>query len=236
MASESRATLPVTITVHVPISAISAVRNATDNHDRILAIASITSHASFAVVEAIRKPEEHGAEGPHLLSLPRELRDRIWMFATVRSNILRVYPQDYRFPALCNTCEQTRAEAAPIYFGQNRFMCGVTDLKGAWMGRWTDIALGMLEASKSSPKDIRCELFMKGVDVSRDNWGHLKQWLKVFHEGRCVRLPRDYVPRRSGHRVAHNAFNIVEELLEDDWSRVSAVLEHFHDSVVRPHK
>lgn len=62
MASSQKTTVPITITVDVPISAICAVRNATDNDRRIGAIAEVSSKTTCVVVDAIRASASRSSE------------------------------------------------------------------------------------------------------------------------------------------------------------------------------
>lgn len=58
MASQSPpATVRINIAVDVPISAVSAIRNATNNAARVAAVATITTNAGCATIQAIQTPQ-----------------------------------------------------------------------------------------------------------------------------------------------------------------------------------
>ncbi|KAK5135519.1 hypothetical protein LTR08_005154 [Meristemomyces frigidus] len=235
MPPSREATVPITVTVDVPISAVSALRNATDNNERILAITTITSKSSSAVLQAIRAPQERSVNDLHLLGLPRELRDRIWELVLVKRKLLiSVQPGRYRLPGILRTCKQTVAEAAPIYFAQNTFQCYAGECKGAWTGDWVDAALRMVATGDRPGADIQCTLYVHSTYLKYEWLQHLKEWLRTFHQGRGLRMPREPGPRaEQDHHFIRNAFNIVEELKGDDWQKVSGILDQYLDVVRR---
>lgn len=57
-----------------------------------------------------------------LLSLPAELRNRIWSLTLLETERIDMsHKCRYRIPGLLSACRQIREEAAPIYYSENHF-------------------------------------------------------------------------------------------------------------------
>ncbi|KAK5709067.1 hypothetical protein LTR17_020130 [Elasticomyces elasticus] len=241
-------TVPVTITINVPIQAVTALRNSTNNNGRIAALTAITTAAGCEILRVVEKCPTRASSAPelHLLALPRELRDHIWRYVLVVPDTIRVVHKDqhaivFRFPSLLATCRQTRIEVAPIYFGENSFSFNIRSFKGAWVADWTSTALDMLyrpqdramwrlmlKSTVPVRHTIRYEI-TSGRSDSSNKWINLMAWLRVYHAGKGVRLPTE---KQRGSEAAQSAFDMVQSLIGVDWATVSSVLEDYRYALI----
>lgn len=119
-----------------------------------------------------------------------------------------------------------------MYFSSHDFHFYIRDLDGAWLTKWLRIASSMLgqkvaiESVSTLPKQICVRMVI--LTAGQPKWSNLLRWLKDFHAGRCIGLPR----KVSGVRQLNtppicSAFNIVRQLKNVHWSVVAGILEQY---------
>lgn len=152
-----------------------------------------------------------------LLSLPPEMRNRIYRFALLHENDILTQtgskpPAD---PAILRTCRQLRNEASGIYYQENDIVFEVESYDIDTYVRWTERSIHRRKAN------------VKFRMSAPPNWANLLRWLKAFYDNAwMLRLPPQ------GGRVcpepAGFLFDIAEEMqvgMGCTWGEVKRVLE-----------
>lgn len=166
--------------------------------------------------------EESEKAKPTLLSLPAELRNRIYEFVLLLEDgtpgIVDIYDEPDQ-PALLKVNHQIRDEAMSIFY-QNYFELSVHDLQPAPVQHhWCwDAGLDEIEIAGNWP------------------WSNLKDTLKRVHNGNdraaktCAELVKAelYIVCDNYSLLAHN-FRLLEIMKEDPWEKVEKVLEIYND-------
>ncbi|KAK5117142.1 hypothetical protein LTR85_008910 [Meristemomyces frigidus] len=160
---------------------------------------------------------------PTLLSLPGELRNRIYRHALVSDLLIRVTrTKDWEQPALLATSKQIRHEARKIYYLENRFRLIAANMDSAAITAF---------AQNVGPY-LHDDLQIVVEPTGRPDWNNLLRWLKDFFEGRSI--PDSESPEAgSPMKVVTNAFDIVRELAKAGlaWEQVVPVLESYRNGV-----
>ncbi|KAM0715529.1 hypothetical protein Q7P37_009027 [Cladosporium fusiforme] len=125
--------------------------------------------------DIITKTELNRTRSP-LISLPGELRNRIYRYTLVRARSIEIDASTWSThqPSLLATCRQIRAEALPIFYVENRISAEIRDWDPVVKQRLFDLSLShKLEMSS------RMHHF-HGVP----NWTNLYAWLRGVFDGR----------------------------------------------------
>jgi hypothetical protein len=160
-----------------------------------------------------------------LLSLPPELRNRIYEMVLVQSQTVMVAPAGISEPALLSTAKQVRNEAIQIYYGQNIFHITIDNLNPYPLVRWK-------ERRKALKRN--CRLKMKWgwscpVQPARQN---LHRWLEAYHDSqhryrlrRVSEIPMSAPLCISEEVIIGGMFYVVQCLRGRPWDEVERVLE-----------
>lgn len=126
-----------------PHRTLSGLRLHFERHYSFAAMGAIASKVKLATIatkvkRATKKKKNKGA-GSRLLSLPAELRLKIWEYALISPGLINLIPKDspptinaktcqlqVQQPSLLRTCRQVRGEALAIFYERNDFMCVVS--------------------------------------------------------------------------------------------------------------
>lgn len=162
---------------------------------------------------------------PMLLSIPAEIRNRIYRMVLVKGDWTRVKvnappPKD---PALLQTCRQIRAKSIELYYKENDFLFHIAKFDASKYIAWRKL-------SKYRKKH---GVFF-WISSSR-NWSNLLQWLKAwwYSEADCVKPADD--ASESGRRadaIATRLFSMVarmETIPDMKWAQVESMLEDVHE-------
>ena len=152
-----------------------------------------------------------------LLTLPRELRDQIYLCALAQAFAWAVDRDNCVQPALLRTCRQLRGEASTIFYQETSFQVLLVDCKFEphpehWV--WNH--------------GIHGALGFRGKYVG----SNLKKWLQLYHEdGKINYDGSGEVSDR--FVVIDKAFNIVRQMkaLGSDWKATEGILDTFRAGV-----
>ena len=155
-----------------------------------------------------------------LLELPAELRNQIYRYAVVEQDWVHLNDHNSSEAAVLQTCRQIRSEAGPIYYGENVFAVTLTDYKvrpqpAHWV--W----------------DVdRAKTFKLRNEGSLD-WENLKEWFRLYHEGKSRCLARRLDNGDDKRMVLSKIWDIVKGmvLLDVDWNTTEMVLEKFKEGI-----
>lgn len=161
---------------------------------------------------------------PALLSLPAELRNRIYRLALVQDAEIRIAPSHSPppEPALLSTCRQVRGEARNIYYQDNTFLFGVSDFDAAM--------LVTFESRSRTHRRANHSLALGGGP----NWANLKAWIRAVFEGRghyfSRRFDDEAVPAPLHEHLAVMCFDVMMRLRARgmEWKQAKGVLEDLH--------
>ena len=167
-------------------------------------------------------------QGSPFLTLPGELRNRIYRFILVQPPGERVQlrvPSDFTGPGLLTTCKQIRVEAQQIYYSENTFMVTCTawnsDLPVLWNRKAKQIG------KESGLERQRLAGHMDGLHEA--NWNNLIVWLQRYHAGTVTsktvapsRMPQDHQTARF---VISGMFRTVDIMKGKPWTEVLKELE-----------
>lgn len=113
-----------------------------------------------------------------LLKLPGELRNRIYRSALLEQPYVTVGRAAFVEPGLLLVCHQIRREAAPIYYGENKFRIPAPNYDSAtclrWMAKRTALSL-------KYDVRIQCSLTLGNGSDRQPDWENALQWLHRFH-------------------------------------------------------
>ncbi|KAK5127464.1 hypothetical protein LTR85_006803 [Meristemomyces frigidus] len=163
-------------------------------------------------------PDPAPASTHTLLTLPLEMRNRIYRFVLVEPQniVIRANEKPPEEPALLATCRQVRQESLNIYWKENNFEIEVRDYLAAFYARW---------CTKSKDKsDSKYNCTHTFTLLGRINWWNLKAWLRACYNKECRGLDADNANEEMA--VAAHLFDIVESMSEKcSWYQVAEVLK-----------
>jgi hypothetical protein len=122
------------------------------------------------------EPPASAKTSSRLLSLPGELRNRIYRFAIIGHRALEIDAARWSThqPPLLKTCKQVRHEALRLFYIENKISTDIHDWNPIVKYNFQQLML----AHKVRPANLH-HYFSGGP-----NWGNLMNWLKAVHEGR----------------------------------------------------
>ncbi|KAK5704354.1 hypothetical protein LTR97_003372 [Elasticomyces elasticus] len=168
-------------------------------------------------IQYIRKPSL-------LLTLPPELRNRIWEHSLVSPEPpVRIDNETWRQPPLIRTCKQIRQEAAPMYYGLNKFSIIVTDLDFK-----TDIHFCR---SARSCVDFPPDTSYYSSGPVQAKWESLMEGAKAVHSGMIPGCQHN-MAQTGVLAAAAGALKIARRLRGVPWEQVEEVLIVYKSAVV----
>ncbi|KAK4890306.1 hypothetical protein LTR27_010949 [Elasticomyces elasticus] len=167
-------------------------------------------------IEYIRKPSL-------LLALPPELRNRIWEHTVSREPHVTIDKETWRQPPLLRTCKQIRQEAAPMYYGLNKFSIVVTDLDFK-----TDIRFCR---SARSCVDFPPDTSYYSSGPVQPKWESLMEGAKAVHGG-MIQGCQHNMAVTGVLAAAAGALKIARHLRGVPWEQVEEVLIVYKSAVV----
>ncbi|KAK5725432.1 hypothetical protein LTR15_003618 [Elasticomyces elasticus] len=167
-------------------------------------------------IEYIRKPSL-------LLALPPELRNRIWEHSLVSPEpLVRIDNETWRQPPLIRACKQIRHEAAPMYYGLNKFSIIVTDLNFKADIHFCRSARLFVDSPPS---------MWYSSAPGQANWESLMEGAKAVHSG-AIPGYQQGVTIPGVATAAAGALKIARHLRGVPWEQVEEVLIVYKSAVV----
>jgi len=173
----------------------------------------------------------------HLLSLPPELRNRIWREVVIEDitfDAANIHP---KAPGLVRTGRQARREAIGVYFLECEHFFHIVDYDGAWRVQTIHevccIVASAIDIGAISRRDVTscstCET------TGLPNWANLVNWVRVNHAAGLGFLPQcesgDWVNVKAGDKVMTVAMSVVEGMEDEPWEKVEGIREDVHRAV-----
>ncbi|KAK5127342.1 hypothetical protein LTR85_006681 [Meristemomyces frigidus] len=167
---------------------------------------------------------------PSLLTLPPEMRNRIYRFTLIEeTQPVSIAASDTlpNQPGLLRTCRQIRHESADIYYQENEFEFDIEHNNAAVYIRWCT----------ASPKHLSAN-YVFSMTAST-NWPNALVWLEAVHSGRCVAMDANRDGPDGANRagssddaVAHLS-DVVVTLGNDGlaWKQVHGVLKEVRRAI-----
>ena len=161
---------------------------------------------------------------PHLLSIPHELRNRIYNEVLVSDNAIVISKRartPYYQPALLRTCRQIRSEAISLFYSLNQFPATLESYDGCTLIPFYQ----MLLRYRAETADDNYSIY---IDAERDqiHVPDLDAWLKAYHADpvSVPRLTNSFAPYPTPIKWAKEAFRIVEQSGDSQWAEVHMTL------------
>ncbi|CAK4027135.1 Hypothetical predicted protein [Lecanosticta acicola] len=130
----------------------------------------------------------------HLLDLPAEMRNEIFLLAMHDSRTIKIRPSGYDRPGLLLTCKAIRQEALAVFYYNSKFRISVKQYDPAPFITLTR----SLRRLKLHPKkmSLTCEF-----TDDTPNWSNLKLYLKYIWEGgrRMFAYSPEHVWKKTGN-------------------------------------
>lgn len=149
-----------------------------------------------------------------LLTLPPEMRNRIYRFALVETQeiFIKASEKPPNHPPLICTCRQIWYECANIYYQENKFTFDIDNNDASRLFGWCTTSLTPLMPTAA----FQTELSAK--------WKNLLNWLQAFFEKRCLGV----APVGDGDKrdVIGHMFRVVQTMQNDgvSWPQVNHAL------------
>lgn len=186
--------------------------NATQGTGIGLEVSAVLLHPSAAPDRADLPTE---SERCTFLSLPPEMRNKIYRFTLVETDKISIPPNGPlpAEPGLLSTCTQIRAEASGMYYKQNKFLFAINRHDACQYIKWC--------RSSESRRHVN-----QSILVSRlTNWPNLLHWLDCYYHDQCgnAGVNADGSPTF----IDAHLFNVVKQLRQHSclsWPQVKAIL------------
>ena len=160
---------------------------------------------------------------PTLLSLPGEVRNRIYGYSLVEASRITIDDQDSfpAEPALLQTCRRVRSEALDIYYKENEFRFIIEEFEASHYIEWCQI---------SDNKRLAYRTF---VILPSTNWIKLKMWMKSYYHGECGAPVISLDTSQCNEDVVVHMSSLVRRAVTDgiSWESVDFMLECVHKSL-----
>lgn len=159
---------------------------------------------------------------PNLLSLPAELRNKIWHYALVLPHQVVIAPgcvAPPMEPGLLRVSKQLRSETAGIYYTNHEFSCAIADFDHRAY-RWCT-HFSPLRHYNGARKEIVLQI------PESTNWANLKLWLKHYYEHSAQRF-KTTSPKTNAYAYEYSAwqvFRFVDDERDAEWARIEQRLE-----------
>lgn len=164
---------------------------------------------------------------PRLLTLPPELRNRIYTYALIEPDEIWITPELLQ-PSLVRVCRQLRAEALELWLTGNKYQVMVIDCDATLATRWHELCCKLLQ----SDKKVTTEYKITGLA----NFNNLKAWLRWrwycsphFHTGFMYGLDVSGAPGQIRFMVA--AHKVLDLFVGRPWNEFEEALENLRLAV-----
>lgn len=161
----------------------------------------------------------------HLLSLPPELRNRIYRYAVLEHEDICLSASGPQQPALLRVCTQTRQEAINIYYTENCFRLSVQDYDGEALSQFCT----NWQAYFTPPADYVFETYMLGirgiVHTGKPSWPNLLRWLKACREAGAPRYCHGSETDSNESKMVSAAFSVMDAMGDAPWTDVEKAIE-----------
>lgn len=177
---------------------------------------------------SLRTLTRSSQEPPTLLTMPGELRNRIYRDALVTDLPIHVTrDENWKQPALLATSKQIRRETYRIYYLENHFILETPDMDDITIYAFTKHAL-----------PYRPDWFCSGgprysvLITGQPNWSNLVRWMQAWYEGRVLPIAHSET-MDSALKTAATAFEMLRELHDAGapWEPARRVLELYRKGV-----
>lgn len=164
-----------------------------------------------------------------LLQLAPELRNHIWEYAVIDSNVIAI-DDGWHEPGLLLACKQIRNEARPFFYCQNSFTAHPTEYN-------SDIYIPVTKRYRELQKScgIRLPYTSAAVVTLGPNWSNVLEWLRRFHarEVNQIVLPPTRAPGMPlDMKVVGTMFESLDYMKSTPWVEVAQVMEEHHQLLV----
>lgn len=166
-----------------------------------------------------------------LMSLPPELRNRIYRFAVVSSQKIDVSSSGIQEPDLLLACKQTRKEALGIFYSENTFAVDNHDYDPSVSVRWTSKLRQMYRQHliKEAPTCVF------STPSPQPNWPNFARWLKHAHAKETILSVGAFEggTKWADELVLEACSRLAMETRDVPWERFEQVLEVQHQALIR---
>lgn len=125
-----------------------------------------------AATHELRSPQRRSQTNSPLLTLPPELRNKIYDYALVETEPILVTTA-FTQPPLLRICSQVRSEALPMWYTETYFTIPVVDCNGEMDLNFRRHHQS-LQCVRATGLPVRTQLRIQGPP----NWGNLMAWLR----------------------------------------------------------
>lgn len=168
------------------------------------------------------KPKENESPYPRasLLGLPAELLNRIYRSVLVENFKIAILEMNKpQYPSLITTCRKTYQESRLIYLEENTFEIYCFDYK-------VPMPLNTSSHWILHPTANRFLVYSGSM-----NWKNLKEWVKLWHEGRVTSAPKWSQSDRLMPKFGTRVFRVAEAVGKVEWSVMERVIEEVRMSL-----
>lgn len=158
------------------------------------------------------------AQQSRLLSLPAELRNKIYRLSLLESRRIMIgsaYPLPSQ-PGLLQTCRQLRLESSNIYYKENRFRHIIVEFDSRLYRKWY----------QSSRKRAKCHTSFHIYESKK--WSNLMEWLEAWYHKTCRRPD---LRSKGSPGVDAKVFKMARRMRDEQhlsWSIAAKGLEDMH--------
>lgn len=186
------------------------------NHGEVGEVSAVLFHATKVTHDV---DSQASAKKSPLLSLPPEMRNRIYRFALVEEDDIEIpsggpFPSD---PPLLRTCSQIRGEAISIFYLENTFSFTIEDFNAGKYLEWCGTSKYRKESN---------HIF---AVVDSTNWTNILRWLRASYQQEgygFAPLEQDVGEEEQQSNTAAYLFDLAHEVEANGgtWEQVETAL------------
>ena len=181
------------------------------------------SGLAIVLSNKINNERVHSADRLHLLGLPAEIRNRIYMHVLVTTTKylpIEIDSTGPRQPGLLSCCRQIREEAIHIYYTLNWFEIIVYDCDAVAIQR--PHALIAKYCKAPSQHEDRGFVDYRG----NPSWSNLVNWCKAFHDDdQMLWMTVDSNETDKDAMAVAAVLDVVDKCRQMDWDHLLSILE-----------
>lgn len=165
-----------------------------------------------------------------LLSIPPELRNRIYRNVLLDPGRINVSATGFTEPELLLTCKQIRSEAMGIFYNECTFVLDNDDYDPTTAIAWT---MKLRALSKRKIITNRCgppTIFSQTRPTP--SWTNLLKWVKACHERQAGAMYAGETRKDAGAHIISACLLMGVNLRDTPWAGLEKVLEHQHCALV----
>lgn len=153
-----------------------------------------------------------------LLSLPGELRNRIYRYTLGSPQAIAVSSKGYERSGLLSACRQIRHEALQIFYHENAFDIAALELDSCVLAQWCAV----LDKLDINPRRVTmCPSIRQTA-----HWRNLMTWIYQWHVGVIpARLTYPAYLHNAEVRLVHAMFDTAMIMQGQPWSHVKLLLD-----------